>query len=96
MTFVSLGISAQLKVYSDGSMTLDRDTSFTGSRFTVGNIPTIVDFFGQKLKTILHKQNQQAGNYTLQIPISDFSAGTYFLTISSSNQTRTEKIIINK
>ena len=29
MTFVSLGISAQLKVYSDGSMTLDRDTSFT-------------------------------------------------------------------
>ena len=56
----------------------------------------LVDFFGQKLKTILHKQNQQAGNYTLQIPISDFSAGTYFLTISSSNQTRTEKIIINK
>ena len=42
MTFVSLGISAQLKVYSDGSMTLDRDTSFTGCRFTVGNIPTIV------------------------------------------------------
>ena len=56
----------------------------------------LVDFFGQKLKTILHKQNQQAGNYTLQIPISDFSTGTYFLTISSSNQTRTEKIIINK
>ena len=32
MTFVSLGISAQLKVYSDGSMTLDRETSFTGCR----------------------------------------------------------------
>ena len=56
----------------------------------------LVDFFGQKLKTILHKHNQQAGNYTLQIPISDFSAGTHFLTISSSNQTRIEKIIIYK
>jgi hypothetical protein len=27
---------------------------------------------------------------------SDFSTGTYFLTISSANQTKTEKIIINK
>jgi hypothetical protein len=27
---------------------------------------------------------------------SDFSTGTYFLTISSINQTKTEKIIINK
>lgn len=42
------------------------------------------------------KQNQQAGEYTLHIPVSDFSTGTYFLTISSDNQTETEKIIINK
>jgi len=56
----------------------------------------LVNLFGQKIKTILPKQNQQAGNYTLQIPVSDFSTGTYFLTISSINQTKTEKIIINK
>ena len=56
----------------------------------------LVDLFGKKVKTILHKQNQQAGNYTLQVPVSDFSVGTYFLTISSANHTKTEKIVINK
>ena len=56
----------------------------------------LVNLFGQKIKTVLPKQNQQAGTYTLQIPVSDFSIGTYFLTISSANQTKTEKIIINK
>lgn len=56
----------------------------------------LVDLFGKKIKTILPKQNQLAGNYTYQIPVSDFSIGSYFLTISSTNQTRTEKIIINK
>lgn len=56
----------------------------------------LVDLFGKRIKTILPKQNQQAGNYILQIPVSDFSTGTYFLTISSANQTKTEKIIINK
>lgn len=55
----------------------------------------LVDLFGKIIKTILPKQNQQAGNYTLKIPVSDFSVGTYFLTISSSNQKMTEKIIIN-
>jgi len=56
----------------------------------------LVNLFGQKIKTVLPKQNQQTGTYTLQIPVSDFSTGTYFLTISSTNQTKTEKIIINK
>ena len=56
----------------------------------------LLDLFGKKVKTILHKQNQQAGSYTLQIPVSDFSVGTYFLTISSANHTKTEKIVINK
>ena len=56
----------------------------------------LVDLFGNKIKTILPKQNQQAGNYTLQMPVSDFSTGTYFLTISSTNQAKTKKIIINK
>ncbi|MDR1343695.1 MAG: T9SS type A sorting domain-containing protein, partial [Prevotellaceae bacterium] len=56
----------------------------------------LVNFLGQKIKTILPKQNQQAGIYTLPVSVSDFSTGTYFLTISSTNQTKTEKIIINK
>jgi hypothetical protein len=56
----------------------------------------LVNLFGQKIKTVLPKQNQQSGTYTLQILVSDFSTGTYFLTISSTNQTKTEKIIINK
>ena len=53
----------------------------------------LVDLFGKKLETILPKQNQKAGDYTLQIPVSFFSAGTYFLTIASSNQTRIVKIV---
>ena len=56
----------------------------------------LINLFGQKIKIILPKQNQQAGTYTLQIAVSDFPTGTYFLTISSTNQTKTEKIIINK
>ena len=56
----------------------------------------LVDLFGKRIKTVVPKQRQQAGNYSLQIPISDFSTGTYFLDISSNNQGRTEKIIINK
>ncbi len=56
----------------------------------------LVNILGQSVKTILPKQNQQTGTHTLQIPVSDFSIGTYFLTIRSTNQTKTEKIIINK
>jgi hypothetical protein len=56
----------------------------------------LINFLGQKIKTILPRQNQQAGTYTLPVSVSDFSAGTYFLTISSADQTKTEKIIINK
>jgi len=56
----------------------------------------LVNFLGQRVKTILPKQNQQAGSYELQIPVSEFATGTYFLTISSANQTKIEKIIINQ
>ena len=56
----------------------------------------LVNLFGKKIKTILPKQKQQSGDYTLQIPISIFSTGTYFLNISSNNQINTEKIVINK
>jgi hypothetical protein len=56
----------------------------------------LVNFLGQVIQTILPQQNQQQGTYTLQIPISDFSTGTYFLTIRSKNQIKTEKIIITK
>lgn len=56
----------------------------------------LVNFLGQRVKVILAKQNQQAGNYELQIPISEIATGTYFLILSSTNQIETEKIIINK
>lgn len=56
----------------------------------------LVNFFGKQVKTILPTKNLKAGNYTFQIPVSDFSTGTYFLTISSTNQTKTARIFINK
>ena len=55
----------------------------------------LVDLFGKRIKTILPKQYQKAGNYTLKIPVSDLPTGICFLTISSTNQSKTEKIIIN-
>jgi len=56
----------------------------------------LLNFLGQRVKKILPIQNQPAGNYELQIPISELATGTYFLTFSSANQTKIEKIIINK
>jgi len=56
----------------------------------------LVNFLGQKIKTILPNQDHQAGTYILQISVSDLSTGIYFLTISSKDQIKTEKIIINK
>ena len=44
----------------------------------------LVDLFGKITKAVLPNQKQQDGNYTLQIPISDLSTGTYFLNISSN------------
>jgi len=55
----------------------------------------LVNLFGQKIISILPKQYQQIGTYTLQVPVSNFSSGTYFLVISSINQQKIEKIIIN-
>ena len=57
---------------------------------------TMVDLFGYNIKTILPRQHQQAGNYTLKIPVTDYSKGSYFLAISSTNQTKTIKITINR
>ncbi len=54
----------------------------------------LVDLFGEKIKTIQPKKKQMSGCYTIQIPVSDLSTGTYFLTISSNNQKNEEKIII--
>ena len=56
----------------------------------------LVNLFGQKIKTVIPSEYQQVGTYTIQLSLSEFSSGTYFLIISSDNQTDTEKIIINK
>lgn len=39
LTFCSTSMFAQLKVYSDGSVTIDRDTLMAGSRLTIGEAP---------------------------------------------------------
>ena len=57
---------------------------------------TMVNLFGQEIETILPMQNQQAGNYSLIIPVSGYSTGTYFLTISSPNQKKAVKITVNR
>ncbi|MBP5614743.1 MAG: T9SS type A sorting domain-containing protein, partial [Bacteroidales bacterium] len=55
----------------------------------------LVNLFGQKIKTVWHKQERQAGVYNGQFSVSNLPAGIYFLVISSNNQTITEKIIVN-
>ena len=92
----------QIESISDFSYSVFPDTSnelmnITYSLDTQKSLSIeLVDLFGQIIKTILPKHDQQAGNYTLQIPLSDLSTGSYFLTISSNNHKKTEKIIINK
>ena len=55
---------------------------------------SFVNFMGHELKVIRPGKKLKAGDYQFQIPIAEYSAGTYFLTISSGEQTETEKIII--
>ena len=91
----------QIESKSDFSYKVFPDSSnkFINITYTINTeIPLsieLVDLFGQKIKTVLPKQIQQTGNYTFQMQISDLCTGTYFLTISSTNQTNTVKIIIN-
>lgn len=95
-------VELQTESKSDFSYTVFPDSSneFINITYSLDReIPLsieLVDLFGNKIKTILPKQKQQVGNNKLQISVSDFSKGTSFLTISSTNQTKTEKIIINK
>ena len=56
----------------------------------------LVNFLGQRVKSILPKQKQLSGSYELQIPVTDLAKGTYFLTIISANQKNVEKIIITE
>ena len=64
LIFFSLGTSAQLKVYNDGSMTLDRDTAYATSRFTVGAItsfPSLLPSAGINNIGILSNAQIEAG-----------------------------------
>ena len=54
----------------------------------------LVNLFGQKIRTILQKQERQAGVYNSLFSVSNLPAGIYFLVLSSNSQTKIEKIII--
>ena len=87
---ISASLSAQLYVNQDGNVGVNMSNP-TNISFGLNN-----DRTRYGMKTVLPRQKQLAGNHTLQIPISDLSKGTYFLTISSKNKTGIKKIIINK
>jgi hypothetical protein len=57
---------------------------------------SLVDLMGHELKTIQLQEKLKAADNQLQIPVTDYPAGTYFLTFSSGDQKETKKIIINR
>ncbi len=70
LIFFSLGTSAQLKVYNDGSMTLDRDTAYATSRFTVGattSFPSLLPSAGINNIGILSNAQIEAGKLNFGI-----------------------------
>ena len=77
LTIFSLGTSAQLKVYNDGSMTLDRDTLNVGTRFTVGqtvSLPTNLIGLSSNNMGILSHIVAQANKYNYGVAGSAVSS----------------------
>jgi hypothetical protein len=55
----------------------------------------LMDFLGNRVSNILTKQKQSAGDYIIQMPVSKFVAGMYFIVFSNDKYAKTSKIIIN-
>jgi len=53
----------------------------------------IYDVSGRSVQTVFSEE-KSAGYYDLSIPISSFSAGTYFLRLETKNKAKTEKVIM--
>jgi len=56
----------------------------------------LFDMSGQKIKTILPKQNLKSGLYSKQTSVSDLITGTYLVKVTTENQTESKQLIINQ
>jgi len=52
--------------------------------------------FGQKLKALASVQRQNAGSYSVQTLVSELSAGTYIVRVTSGNQSESKQLVINR
>ena len=52
--------------------------------------------FGQKLKVLTPRQNQQAGSYSVLTSVSELNLGTYIVRATSGNQSESKQLVINK
>ncbi len=55
----------------------------------------IYDVSGRAVKTVFSEE-KEAGFYELSVPVTQLSAGTYFLRLETENKALTEKIIIGR
>ena len=53
----------------------------------------IYDVSGRAVQTVFSEE-KSAGYYDLSVPISSFSAGTYFLRLETTSKAKTEKIVV--
>jgi len=50
---------------------------------------------GQQVKTIINKDQIQAGIYSQEININDLKAGLYYVRMDTGNGSKVEKIIVS-
>ena len=51
---------------------------------------------GQRLKSIVPKQNQKKGTYSVQTSVADLNAGAYIVKVTSGSQIESKQLIVNR
>jgi len=75
---------------NDGFVTVDY-TMYVDAPITI----ELYNVMGQKIKMILPKQNQRAGNYSVQTSVANLISGTYIVKATSENQIESKQLVIN-
>ena len=55
----------------------------------------LIDFLGQRVKTVTSETMQDMGTHTSQVSVSELSIGTYFLKITFNDDETLQKVIVN-
>jgi hypothetical protein len=56
----------------------------------------LYSMYGQRVKMILSNQSKSIGAYNIQTSVSDLTAGTYILKVTSGNQVESQQLVVNR